>query len=111
MIFTDNVYVVYVDGDFCGIAENEYEAVDVADNYVNGYSKPLMDDDMPDRLHWDVINVNRFFRDGVLTVSDKLSDDRILCYDDMECKDAVKQLNALNLKKERAEAKIRAMTL
>ena len=42
MIFTDNVYVVYVDGDFCGIAENEYEAVDVADNYVNGYCDNML---------------------------------------------------------------------
>ena len=110
-MFEEKVYVVYVDGMFAGIAENEYEAVDVADNFVNGCRKPLTDDDMPDRLYWDIINVNRFFRDGVLTVSDKLSNDRILCYDDMECKDAVKQLNRLNLEREKAEAKVRALQL
>lgn len=109
-MFDNEVYIVYVDGNFCGIAEDEYEAVDLANDYVNGFTKPLLDDDMADRLYWDIININRFYCSRQ-TVEDKLSDNSFLCYNKTECANAVEQLNKLNLKKEKMEAKIRAMEL
>lgn len=109
-MFKQEVYVVYVDGNFCGITEYEYEIVELADDYVNGVAKPLLDDDIPDRVYWNIINVNRFYRDGQ-TVSDKLSDNSFLCYNHIECENAVEQMNTLNLEKERLEAKLRALQL
>ena len=109
LIFKSDVYIVYVDGIFAGICENEDEICDVAQDSVNGIST-LLDDDYPDRVSYDKINVNRFYRSRQ-TVCDKLSDDRTLCYDYIDCEDAVMQMNQLQIEKERAEAKLRAMTL
>ena len=111
MIFKGNVYVAYVDGIFAGIAEDEYEITDVANDFVNGVSKPLYDDDMADRVWYDIINVNRWYYYDEHNCSDKLSNKNIMCYDQMETINCVNIMNKENLQKERAEAKLRAMAL
>lgn len=111
MIFEDTIYMVYVDGLFAGIAEDESYIGDVANDFVNGVRQPLYDDDYADRVFWDTINVNRYVFDYKYYPIDKLSDKSFLCRTQDDCREAIKQLNELNLQKERAEAKIRALQL
>ena len=37
------LYIVYLDGNFVGIAEDKYECADIAENANNGVGKPLPD--------------------------------------------------------------------
>lgn len=101
------LYSVFLDGNFCGLAEEEDECWDIADAYED---RALLDDDV-DRVTYHKIDVNRYFCDHHHYTNDKLSDDTILCYSVRDCQNAVKQLNNLQLKLERSEAKIRAREL
>ena len=66
---------------------------------------------MPDRVWYEKININRFYNDGK-NIIDKIEPQKsILCYNEGEAKNGSEKLNEINIKKERAEAKIRAMTL
>ena len=107
-MFLREVYAVFLDGNFVGICENEDECWEVAQNTLNGIDV-LLDDDV-DRVWWNTIGVNRFYQDGK-NICDKFSNNSILCYDYVEAKSGLIKLNKLNLKKERAEAKLRAMAL
>ena len=111
MIFKENVYLVCVDGLFAGITEDEYEIGDIASDFVNGVRKPLYDDDMPNRLFWDTINVNRYIYTNEHNCYDKIEDKYIMCYNKEETKKCMNELNKLNLEKERAEAKHKALQL
>ena len=110
-MFLGEVYSVFLDGNFIGIAEDEYECIEIAENANNGVGKPLYDDDLADRVWWHTINVNRYFYDYHKYTNDKLSDDSILCYSNDDYKEAVKKLNKIQLETERAEAKLRALAL
>ena len=111
MIFTNNVYVIYVDGNFVGVTE-EYDYIsDIAQDGVNGVSEPILDDDFADRVDYYKINVNRYCIYDSHNCSDKLSDDSIMCYDLSATINCMNVLNRLNLEKERAEAKLRASAL
>jgi len=111
MIFKENVYLVCVDGLFAGITEDEYEIADVASDFVNGVREPLYDDDMPDRLFWHTININRYIYTNEHNCYDKIEDKYIMCYNDEETKKCMDELNKLNFEKERVEAKVRALLL
>lgn len=111
MIFKENVYLVSVDGLFAGICEDEYEIADVASDFVNGVREPLYDDDIPDRLFWDTINVNRYIHTSKYNCYDKIENKYIMCYNQEETKKCMNELNKVNLEKERAEAKLRALKL
>lgn len=58
MKFNEKIYSVVVDGFFAGLAESEEEIADIAADCTNGISRPLYDDDIPDRVWWDVIHIN-----------------------------------------------------
>ena len=62
MIFNNKVYVIFVDEKFVGICENENEIWDVAQNEVNGTNYPLTDDNFADRVFWNTIKPNRFYK-------------------------------------------------
>jgi hypothetical protein len=109
-MFDNNVYIVYLDGSFAGICEDELECWEVAQDVNNGVGKPLTDDDFPDRVWYDTININRYYKDGK-NVCDKISNDSFLCASDIDAIDGVKKCNELNLERERLEAKLRAMAL
>ena len=110
MVFNDTVYIVYLDGFLAGICEDEDCVWDIAQDCTNGTAHPLNDDNFCDRVWYDTINTNRYFRNGQ-SICDKLSNDSILCYNYLVARDGAKQLNKLQLEKERAEAKLRAMAL
>ena len=61
-MYISKLYLVYVDGFFEGITNNEYKICDIADNAVNGVSPPLIDDDIPDRVFVEEININRHIK-------------------------------------------------
>lgn len=102
-------YSIFVDDEYVGITDDEDECWEIAERVNNGETT-LFDDDV-DRVQICKIDVNRFFYDYHKYTNDKLSNKSILCRTEMECKNAVEQLNALNLAKERLEAKLRAMAL
>ena len=54
-------------------------------------------------------NALNFFENFDILV--KTNNKSILCYDDLEAEKAVKEFNKLNLKKEKLEAKLRAINL
>ena len=116
MIFKDNVYLVILDGEYIGLTEDYDEISEMAFDHTNGTRHPLYDDDMPDRLWWKIININRFIKDGK-NVFDKFENesglfyDSWLCYDEHTAERLVDKLNKLELYKERFEAKIRAENL
>ena len=105
------VYSIFLDGNFIGICEDEDCVWEIAQNETNGTPYPLTDDNFCDRVQYYQIDVNRYVCNHNQYTTDKLSDDSFLCRNIEECKKAVKQLNALQLEKERAEAKLRAMAL
>lgn len=109
-MFLEEVFVVYLDGNFVGICEDEDLAVDMAQDHINGFDV-LLDDDMPDRLCCHKIGINRWYLYDQYNCSDKLSEDSIFCHNYDATKKCVRKMNALTLEKERAEAKLRAMTL
>ena len=110
-MFLGELYSVFLDDNFIGIAENEYECIEIAINANNGIGKSLYDDDLADRVWWHKISINRYFYDYHKYTNDKLSNDSILCYSNNSCKEAVKKLNKIQLETERAKAKLRALAL
>lgn len=110
-MFLKDIYAVFVDGMFAGITEDEDEIWDIAQDEVNGFKKPLTDDDICDRVYYNTIRVNRWYVYNEHNCSDRMSNDNIMCYDYHETINCVEKMNALTIEKERAEAKIRAMTL
>lgn len=111
MIFKGTIYIVYVDGIFAGITDDETMIGNVAEDFTNGDRKPLSDDDMADRVFWDAINVNRWYFYDEYNCCDKLSDDSIFCRGHHATHKCVDKMNELTLEKERAEAKLRALQL
>jgi len=107
----DTMYLVYVDGNFEGITDDEYLICDIVADATNGVTNPVLDDDYPDRVFYDTININRYVSYGTYGIKDKVLNSHIMCYNKEEKENALKQLNALNFEKERAKARLRAMTL
>ena len=107
------MYFVYVDEIFEGITNDEDLICDVVADATNGIKTSVLDDDYPDRVFYDKININRFVEseETVFHIIDKMTGNTLMCYNKDERNDAIKQLNALNFAKERLEAKERAMTL
>ena len=103
------LYNVYLDGDFIGVVEEEDFAWNFAEDHTNGTPMQLYDDDV-DRVWTEEINVNRFIRDYA-SIVDRFTNQSTLCASHTIADDGVKRYNKLQLEKERAEAKIRAMTL
>lgn len=104
------MYIIWIDGNFVGVTEEEDYCWDIVEDAVNGVTKPILDDDIPDRVEINKINVNRYEASNN-NVCDKLSDFSILCANSQNCEKALEHMNKLQLKAERAEAKIRAMAL
>lgn len=102
-------YSIFVDDKYIGITNNEDECWEIAEK-VNDGETILLDDDV-DRVQICKIDVNQFYYDGHKYTNDKMSDKSILCQNEIECQEAIEQLNTLNLERERAEAKLRAMAL
>lgn len=109
-MFLKEVFVVYLDENFVEITEEEDYIWDLVQDHVNGTPYPLTDDNFCDRVFWHKIETGRYYIDGQ-TIRDKLSDKNIFCGTQTDAEYGVKQMNELQLEKERAEAKLRAMTL
>lgn len=103
------LYNVYLDGYLIGIVEEEDYAWNFAEDYSNGTPIQLHHDDV-DRVSTQKINVNRFVRD-FMSIVDRFTNKSTLCAGYTIANDGVERYNELQLEKERAEAKIRAMTL
>ena len=110
-MFLGVVYSVFLDGKFVGIAEDEYECVEVAENANNGVGNTLYDDDLADRVRWHKININRYSYDYHKIPNDRISNDNILYYSNDDYKEAIKKLNKIHLETERDEAKLRALLM
>lgn len=104
------MYIVWVDGFFEGVTEEEDYVWDIVGDAINGVSAPLIDDDIPDRVEINKIDVNRYERIGK-NVCDKLSNFSVLCSSLIDCEEALEHMNKLQLEAERAEAKLRALAL
>lgn len=113
MVFNGTVCIVYLDGMLAGICEDEDYVWDIAQDCVNGTPYPLTDDNFPDRVWYEVINVNRWkiCDNANKCAEDKYTDESILCSSTTEAQSAVAILNHADLERERAEAKLRALTL
>ena len=109
-MFNGDVFLIYVDDNFVGIAEDEMYIYDIASDSINGITQPLTDDDMGDRLYYEKINVNQFYRSGKNIVN-KSTNESILCASTEEAQKGVDMFNDINLQRERAEAHIRAINL
>ena len=109
MVIYKAVYMVYLDGIFIGIVEEEDYAWNFAEDYSNGTPAQLHLDDI-DRVYTRKIDVNRFQRD-YKSIVDRITNRSVLCADYMIAEFGVEHFNKLQLEKERAEAKLRAMTL
>ena len=107
----DTMYLVYVDGNFEGITDDEYLICDIVADATNGVTNPVLDDDYPNRVFYDTININRYVSCGTYNIKDKVLNSYLMCYNKEEKEKAIKQLNALNFEKERAKAKLRAIAL
>ena len=107
------LYMAYLDGNFVGIAEDEYECIDIAENANNGVGKPLYDDDWADRVWWEKINVNRWIQceQALKCVEDKYTGESILCSSTTEVQKTLNILNNVDLEREKAEARVRALLL
>ena len=103
------IFSVFVDGNFAGIAEDEIECWEVAEQSVQGSSNILLDDSV-DRVSYHKINTRRFHPVGK-AVFDTIGDEGILCYDNEEAEMCADMLNKVQLEKEKVEAKLRAMAL
>ena len=114
MIFNHTIYVIYIDGIYAGICEDESYIWDTAQNVINNVSEPLTDDNFCDRVSYCTINVNRWEvnNKSPLHINDKYETEKdIFCYDYAEAQAQAKYLNKLDIERERAEAKLRAMVL
>ena len=107
------MYAVFLDGDYVGLAEDEFECADVAENANNSVGMPLCDDDWEDRVWWEKINVNRWVQceQALKCVEDKYTGESILCSSITEVQEALNILNKADLEREKAEAKVRALLL
>ena len=108
MIYNE-LYSIFLDGEFLGICNDEYEGWEIAQNHLNGIDN-LLDDDV-DRVQIHKIDVNRWYIYDQHNCSDKLSDNNILCYNGHSTENCCKTLNNYALQQERIEAKQRALTL
>lgn len=104
------LYSVTVDGFFEGITDDEDVCWDIVADATNGVKAPILDDDIPDRVEIQEIDINRYYKYGK-NICDKLTGRCILCATDFNAIDGVKAFNRINLERERAEAKIRASLL
>ena len=106
-------YIAILDGEPVGIAKDEDEAIEIAINTNNGVGKPIYDDDMPDRIWLEHINVNRWVQceKAPKCVEDKYTGNSILCSSTTEVHQALDMLNRADLERERAEAKVRALLM
>ena len=111
MIFKHSIYSVFVDGMFAGVADREDGIWEVVGDAINGFRKPLYDDDIADRVEVSKINVNRWYIYDAHNCSDKLSDDNIMCYNCIATEQCTDILNELSLELEREQARKRAMAL
>ena len=110
MIFDKPIYTVFLDGDFIGITDDEMECWEIAEQHTYGTPNILHHDDV-DKVWWNTIDINRF-NGSSYCIYDKLQEiDNFLCYNRYEAEKCCKEMNKLNLQKERLEAKERAMTL
>lgn len=114
MIFEDTVFIVYLDGDFVGICEDEDCIWEVAQNHTNGTSYPLTDDNYPDRVWTNKIHINRWriYPNTVTAIEDKYTGKSFSHpYGLPVTQNIVNQLNDVDLEREKAEAKVRALLL
>lgn len=113
MIFQKDTFVIYVDDTYAGICDSEFDIWDTAQNFVNGCSISLTDDNFCDRVSYYIINVNRWKVDNKYKrcIEDKYSKNNILCHNDFEAEIQEQHLNSIDIERERAEAKLRAMAL
>ena len=83
----------------------------IAQDYLNGHDT-LLDDDV-DRVYGYKIDVNRWQRcdHSLLCIEDKYTGKSIICSGTTEVRKTISLLNKMDLEREKAEAKIRAMTL
>lgn len=102
------IYSVFLDGNFIGTCTDEDEVYEVAQDHVHGHDI-LLDDDL-DRVTYNKIDVNQFYRYGK-NVCDKYGDTSFLCASTTDVEDSLYKLNSIAIEKERAEAKLRALTL
>lgn len=111
MIFNE-IFCVYLDGNFIGLTDREDCVWEVAQNYLNGY-ETLYDDDC-DRIWSEKINVNRWFvsEKAPMNVCDKYNiENSILCRNKFDAEETSDMLNKIEREKERTEARLRALLL
>lgn len=105
------LYVAFLDGKYVGIADNEYEAFDIAEEETHG-GRPLYDDEIADRFLCCKINVNRWVQceKAPKCIEDKYSGKSIMCAS-TSVQNELDILNKEDLNRERAEARVRALFL
>lgn len=105
------LYVAFLDEKYIGIADNEYEAFDIAEEETHG-NRPLYDDEIPDRFLCCKINVNRWVQceESPKCIEDKYSGKSIMC-SSTSVQNTLDTLNKEDLARERAEARVRALFL
>ena len=106
------IYIPFLDGFQVGVAEDEDEAYEIAEKSTNG-GRPLYDDEMPDRVWCEHINLNRWIQceKAPKCVEDKYTGKSILCSSISEVQQALCMLNKADLEREKAEARVRALLL
>lgn len=113
MIFNKDVFIVVLDGFPIGICEDESHIWDMAYNHTCGTSKPLLDDDV-DRVWYEKINVNRWVvcKNCSTAIEDKYTGKSFSHpHGWLSTKEICCMLNEVDIERERAEAKLRAMAL
>ena len=113
MIFNGDVFIVILDGFPIGICEDEDYVWKIAYDHTCDTSKPLLDDDV-DRVWYEKINVNRWIvcENCFTAVEDKYTGKSFSHpYGLPKTTEICKELNEIDLERERAEAKLRAMAL
>lgn len=104
------LFLVFLDGNYVGACEQDFEIWDTAENSNNGVGEPLTDDNFADRVFYNRINVNRYVVDGQ-TIIDKFTGGTVFCYNPISAQLGCMRLNENELERERAEAKLRALAL
>ena len=113
MIFNGDVFIVILDGFPIGICEDEDYIWEIASEHTNGTSKPLLDDDV-DRVWHEKINVNRWVvcENCSTAIEDKYTGKSFSHpYGLLRTEEICCILNEVDIERERAEAKLRAMAL